>query len=877
MMMRRLVGILLYLFPAGFRRAFGADMLAAFDDRWSERRGFRVGPRIVFDLIASAVRERVASGRQRNPVEAEVKGESTMAILWRDICFACRTLLKSPAFTVVALVTIALGIGINTAMFSVANAVLWRSLPFPAADRIMWVGEVSRANASSAWGTTYLNFRDWQARSHSFEKLAGILNDERILRHGGEPTRVQGSAVTREFFETLAVAPEVGRIFTASDEQPGTQPAIVLSDALWRRRFGADPSIVGQTIHFDDLAATVIGVMPATFAMDEAEYWLPLDPVIDRYFTGHRDVWVLTAIGRLLPGHDPADAQREVEGIMAQIREAHPETKRDLVVKVTPLGVQLSRDLRPAVLALLGAVGVVLLIACANLAGLMSLRASARAREMAIRRALGAGRGRMIRQLLTECAVLAVAGGVAGIGVAYASLRGLSWLSPEARVAKASIDLPVLLFALAATLVTSLLFGAAPAITAARVDAIESLGSGARTSGGKRRAFARQVLVVAQVALCLLLLTGAGLLFRSLRRVLDVDPGFRVDHLASMRVELPNSYKTVTAVVGVYSRFMDGLKSMPGATGVTMVNALPISGGDSSGDLTIDGIASGVGELGTTSFRRAPPGYFEAMGIPLVRGREFAESDDVRHERVVIINESMARRFWPGQDPNGHRIKIGPRNNTSWLTIVGVVKDVRNVTLDADAGFATYQPFAQQPRTAMTFAIRTAGDPMQITAAAQRVIRGIEPLVMIDHVQTMSQRIGATIAPRRLNLTLFGLFSLFALVLAAIGLYGVVAYAAGQRTREYGIRMALGARSGDVLWLVLGQGLKLAVIGAVIGLAAAVELSGFIAKLLFGVEPTDPLTLAAVAALVACVATAASWLPAYRATRIAPTEALRLE
>ena len=541
--MRRIVNGLLYLLPAPFRRAFGEGMLQTFDDVWRERRGWRLAARTVLDLTATALVLQF-SGRVTASLPVR-KGDSPMAILWQDFCFALRTLRKSPAFTLVALATLALGIGVNTAMFSVANTVLWRSLPFPDPGRIVWVGEVDQSNQDNAWGSTYLNFRDWQARSHSFESLAGILRDERVLRRGTEPSRVSGSAVTHEFFEVLGVQPAAGRAINAGDEKPGSPLVIVLSDGMWRRRFGADPAIVGRTSHFDDLTATVIGIMPDRFeTLLPSEYWLPLSQVIDPYFATHRAVWVLTSIGRLRQGQTPVTAQTEVEGIMRQIRRDHPEVNRNFVMRVHPLQSQMSKDLRPALLALLGAVGVVLLIACANLAGLMSVRAASRAREMAIRSALGAGRQRMIRQLLTECATLAMAGGVAGIGLAFWATRALQWLNKDPRLLKVAIDLPVLLFAFGATLVTSLLFGVAPAIHAARIDAAEALKSGPRSGGGPRHTFARQVLVVAQVAMCLVLLVGAGLLFRSFRRVLDVDAGFKTDHLASMRVELPGNRKS---------------------------------------------------------------------------------------------------------------------------------------------------------------------------------------------------------------------------------------------------------------------------------------------------------------------------------------------
>ena len=869
-MIRVIIGFLIRIFPRRFREAFGADMIATFEDRWREKGGVRLAVRTIFDLAVSGVAQRMAEPSM--PVR---KGDSPMNLLLQDFRFALRSLSKSPAFSLVALATLALGIGVNTAMFSVANAVLWRSLPFQDPERIVWVGEVDRKNADVVWGTSYQNARDWQQRAHSFEKLAPVMRADRILRQTGDPVRVSGLAVTPEFFDVLGVQPAIGRAFAAADEQHGAAPVMVLSDAMWRKRFGADPAVMGRSIRLDDTAFTVIGIMPERFDYKQAEFWLAMEQVLPAYFRTHRSVWVLEAIARLRPGQTTRTAEQEMTAIVAQIRRDHPETVRDLVMRVSTLRSEIGRDLRPALVILLGAVAVVLLIACANLAGLMSVRAAARGREMAIRSALGAGRAGLMRQLLTECFTLAIAGAAAGIGLAMLVTRGLPLLTKDARLLQVAIDVRVLLFAVAAAIGTTLLFGLAPAIRAARADAADALKSGSRGSAGPKRALSRQALVVIQVAMCLMLLTGAGLLLRSFRRVLDVNPGFRADHLLSMRISMPPSYTRVAPALQAYAQFVAAIKALPGVADATMVNSLPISGGEGSGNITIEG--NPAADLGAASFRRSMPGYFQTMGIPLARGRDFNDADDAQHDPVVIINEAMARRFWPDADPMGRRIKIGPRDSGNWMTIVGVAKDVRNIGLDTAAGFATYNPIAQQPRLQMEVAIRTAGDPQWIAASAQRELRRIEPALLIDKVQTMSQRISDSVAPRRLNLMLFGLFSGLALVLASVGLYGVVAYAAAQRTQEFGIRMALGARPGDVVRLVLGQGLRLALAGVAIGTAASLALARLLTKLLYGVDPTDPLTMISVAVLLAAVALAACWLPARRVTRIAPTEALRIE
>jgi putative ABC transport system permease protein len=871
---RRAVAALLLLFPARFRRDFGGDMLATFEECWRERLGWRLAWRTAVDLLITAAKEHFTS---RPPVVAPAKGDKLMTVLWQDLRFALRTLSRSPGFTLVALATLALGIGANTAMFSIANSVLWRSLPYPHLDRVVMVGEVDSAKPDVYWGTSYLNFRDWHARATSFDAFASVMEDDRILREGAEPARISGSAVSHDFFNVMGVAPSLGRVFTEAEDRKGGPPVIVLSHRMWVTRFGGDPAILGRAIRCDDDVLTVIGVMPGGFEYQQAEFWTPIEQVVNPFFASHRNVWVMNAVGRLRYGKSASAAQKEVEATAAEIRRDHPETRRGLVVRVNPLRDQLTRDLRPALLILLGAVGVVLLIACGNLAGLMLVRSAGRAREMAIRSALGVGRRGLIRQLLTESALLAAAGGLAGIALANWATQSIGRLTKDPRLLDVHIDGSVLLFAAAATVATTILFGIAPAIRATRVDAGDALRSGSRTGMAPERALAQRVLVMAEVALCLVLLAGAGLLFKSFRRVVEVNPGFRADSLVTMRVELPDSYKTVPMVAAFYRRINEQISAIPGISAETLVNRLPISGGEGNGDITIEGRPSGDGELGTSTFRRIMPNYFSVMGIPLIRGRVLDDFDDGSRGRVVIINDSFARHFWPNQDSLGHRIKIGPRDAATWLTIVGVVGDVRQVGLDTEPPFSIYEPLMLVATSRFNVAARVSGDPAGAIASIRRELRSIEPAVLIDQAETMSQRIDESVAPRRLNLILFGLFAGLALLLSAVGLYGVAAYAAGQRTQEFGIRMALGAQRADVLRLVLGQGVRLAMIGVALGIAGAVGMARLMKGLLFGVEPADPGTLAAVAILLSIVMLMACWLPAYRATRIAPVDALRRE
>jgi putative ABC transport system permease protein len=865
--MHNIVAALLRLFPKRFRDQFGNDMLATFEDRWRERGGVNLAARTVVDLAASVVIEHHHSA---------LKGDNIVTILWQDLRYALRTLLKAPGFAVVAVITLALGIGVNTAMFSVARAVLWRSLPYPHPERLVSAIEVPVKTPDVFYGASYLNFLDWRAQAPSFERLAAILSDKDILREGTEPIPIAGAAVTQSFFDVLGVQPAIGRGFTADEDKKGAPPVVVLSHTMWRKHFAGDPAIIGRSVRFDQAMLKVIGIMPEEFDYPpQSEYWVPLETTINPYFATHRAVYVLTTIGRIRDGKTAASAQAEIAAVAERIRHDYPETNRGLTIRTLRMQELFGRDLKPALLALLGAAGLVLLIACGNLATLLMVRASGRARELAIRAALGAGRRRLIRQLLTECGLLSVFGGAAGVGLAVIATRSLTLLTQDPRLGGIHLDQTMLAFAMTVTIATNLLFGVLPAIRATRIDNVGTMKQS--RSGDPRRSRAQQFVVVAEVALCLVLLTGAGLLFESFRRVLDVNPGFRTDHLVTMHVNLPSTYKTMASVTGFYQQSTDRLSRLPGVTGASAANKLPISGGDAVGDVTIEGRPFIQGQAPASSFRRTLPNYFRLMGIALVRGREFDGEDDLKHPRVTIINESMARGVWPSEDPIGKRIRIGASSSTPWSTIVGIVKDVRQEGLDTAPAYSTYEPLAQNLQLSIVFTIRTAMEPASVIAAARSELQHLEPALLIDQVQTMSDRITASVAPRRLNLVLFGLFAALALVLASVGLYGVVAYAAGQRTQEFGIRMALGAQSNDVLRMVLGQGLRLAIAGIVIGIAASLALARVITTLLFGVRPYDPLTIVSVALLVTAVALAACWMPARRATRIAPTVALRCD
>jgi putative ABC transport system permease protein len=861
--MRRVVRALLWLFPERFRDEFGGDMLTTFDDRWREQRGWQLALRTIFDLLSAAALERP-------------RGDGGMTIFWQDLRYAVRTLARTPGFTMVALATLALGIAVNTSMFSVAHAVLWRGLPYPRPERLVIAGEIDPRVTNGYWGISYRSWVDWRAGATTFEYLAAVVNDEQVLREGSEATRVRGMFVSHDFFDVMGVAPAMGRVFGAEEDRKGGAATVVVSHRLWVTRLGADPAVLGRSIHLGDTAATVIGVMPAAFEYRGAEYWMPAEATLDDDARTRRSLWAADALGRLRANATVAQAEIELERIDAQIRREHPEVNRGFVVHVDPLRAVLSRDLRPALLALLGAVGLVLLIACGNLAGLMVVRATGRAREIAIRSALGVSSYRLIRQLLTESAVLAFVGGAAGVALAVPMTRGIVAMAKDPRVQDVPMDTTMLAFAAAATLLTTILFGIGPAIRATRIHATEALKSGSRTLGLPGRSRTQRALVVAEVALCVTLLVGAGLLFKSFRRLLEVAPGFRTDHLISMRVQLPSDYRTAAAVMGMYRRMSESLEAIGGVKTVTIATRLPISGGEPNGDINIEGRATKPGELGTSTFRRIMPEYFRALGIPLRRGRVFDEQDDGKHGRPVIINEAFARRFWPGQDPVGQRLRIGPPS-MPWLTIVGIVGDVRQIALDSGSVYSIYEPLPPRPAQQVEIAARVTGETAAVLSSARVALRTLEPRLVVDRMGTMTERLDDSVSPRRSILILFATFAGLALVLAALGLYGVVAYAASQRTQEFGIRVALGAQPGDVLRLVLGQGIRLALAGVLLGTIATLALSRLLTALLFGVEPTDPWVMAAVALLLTSVAAAACWLPARAATRVAPLDALRGE
>ena len=803
-----------------------------------------------------------------------------MRTLWQDLRYGARMLLKKPGFTLIAILTLALGIGANTAIFSVINAVLLRPLPYPEPDRLALLYETNPQKGRDDIGVSYPNFADWQAQNQSFEQLAAFRTGGVIFAGKDEPARLQAAVVSADFFELLRVKPLRGRFFLQEEDKVGGEPVVVVSQAFWQNQFGGDKQLSGQQITLNSKPYTVIGVAPSDFALppgDQTEVWLALGPMADQM--RNRAVHSLTAVGRLKHGVELRQAQADLASIANRIQQQNPASDPGHGVYVMSGYESLIKNARPSLLTLLVAVGCLLLIACANVANLLLARAEARQKEIAIRTALGASQGRIIRQLLTESMLLAVVGGAAGLLLATWGVEALVGSLPNdlPRAKEISVDHIVFGFCAALSLLTGLIFGIIPALTRAKPSLNETLKEGGKSSAVFGRAWIRGALIVSEVALSLALLICAGLLLKSFWRLMQVDPGFQADHLLTLNVTLiGDKSKDESQVISFFRELPSRLGSLPGVTGVSAVSNLPISGGDGNGDLTIEGRDFPPALTPAASFRRILPNYFSVMGVPLKRGREFNERD-TGADKVVIINESMARRFWPGGDAVGKRIKIGPPQNEPWLTIVGVASDVKNIGLEASPLLATYEPHAQRPWTTMNLAIRAESDPLSQVNAVRGALRAIEKDLLVRNFGTMEERIRLSVSQRRFNMALLVIFAALALLLAVIGVYGVMSYTVTQRVHEIGLRMALGAQVNDVLKLIVGYGMRLVLIGASLGLLASYILTRWMKDLLFSVSPTDPLTYGAVAAMLMLIGLLACYLPARRATKVDPMVALRCE
>ncbi|HEX8179602.1 MAG TPA: ABC transporter permease [Pyrinomonadaceae bacterium] len=806
-----------------------------------------------------------------------------MGNFWQDVRYGARMLWRSPGFTVVAVLALALGVGATTAIFSVMNAVLWRPLPFREPDRLVMIWMDNRRFGMHEDIHSYPNYEDYRNQNTTFAQLAAYTTQGFNLTGVGEPERVIGAATTATFFEVMGTPPALGNPFTQEAEQPGRDTVVLISHGLWQRRFGGDPQVIGQNISLNGATRTVVGVMPPDFAFPgkEIDLWVPLAAPPDAKQA--RSAFWLSIIGRLKPGVTFEQARTELGGIWARLEQQYPDLG-GYGVNPVPLHTQIVGNVRPALFVLLGAVGFVLLIACANVANLLLARATARGREIAIRAALGAGRGRIVRQLLTESVLLALAGGVAGALLAMWGLGALKALAPAdtPRLEQIGVDARVFAFALGLSCVTALVFGLAPALQASKPDLNETLKEGGRsdTTGGRGRRL-RDLLVVSEIALTLVLLVGAGLLLKSFVRLQEFKLGYRPEGLLTASVSLPRAkYSERAKRVAFYEQLMERLRNSPGVEGVAAVGTILLSNTPNSTIITIEGRPNPrAAERTEVPFDATTPDFFKVMGTPLLRGRFFDARDRDGATPVAIVNETFARKFFPNEDPLGHRYLYGDPGgeDSQWLTIVGVVADMKRTDFNAEVRPETFFPHAQGGAGSMMLVVRTAGDPAALANLVRTQVRALDPDQPVYAVRTMDEQLSERRAQRRFNMLLLGLFAGLALALAAVGLYGVMAYTVTQRTHELAVRMALGARAADVFRLVVGRGMLLAAVGIAVGFAASLALTRLMTGLLFSVSATDPATYAAVSFLLASVALAGCLVPARRATKVDPMVALRYE
>src|SRR5262245_33046883 len=818
-----------------------------------------------------------------------------MQALLQDLRYGARMLLRRPGFMLIAVITLSLGIGANSAIFSVVNGVLLRELPYREPQRLVMVWSDRPLQAAqkgwTEWPFTGADFRDLRDQNQSFEQMAAFEPSQETNITGGEPESLFGVSATANLFALLGVEAGHGRVFLPEEGQPGNNRVVILSDGLWRRRFGSDPKVVGQTISLNNDPYTVVGVAPAGFQFPpkaglpsqfgfsrEVDFFTPL--ALTPGELNDRGRGFLIVIARLKSQTGFEQARAEMVGIAERLARQYPDSNKNESVRLTPLHQQVVGNVQTALLALLGAVGFVLLIACANVADLLLARGAAGQKEMVIRAALGAGRGRMIRQLLTESLLLAVLAGALALLLAVWGVDLLRTTLPDTfpRAAGIGVDARVFGFTLVVSLLTGIVFGLIPALQGSRTDLNETLKEGGRSSGGGGHNRLGGLLVVSEVALSLLLLAGAGLTLRSFIRLMSVDPGFDPQNALTVAISLPQSKYGGPQRAAFFQQMLERLRALRGVRSAGAAFP-PLGLWENSDGFRIEGrppAPPGAPQLFAS--RVVSGDYFKAMKIPLLKGRVFTESESLNQPPVIIINEAMARQYWPNEDPIGKRLISSSDGWRAWREIVGVVKDVRYAALDKEAKAQMYIPFNHDSGiTYRTLVIRADGDPMSLVAAVRSQVQAIDKDQPISHIRTLEELVANSVAQRRFNMLTLAILAGVALLLAAVGIYGVTSYSVEQRRHEIGVRMALGARTGDVLRLLLGQGMKLVAVGVAIGLAAAFALTRLISNLLFGVRATDLVTFSAIAILLAGVAAVACYLPAWRATKVDPMVALRCE
>ena len=811
-----------------------------------------------------------------------------MLTLWQDLRFALRVLGKAPGFTTIAVLTLALGIGANTAIFSVVDAVLLRPLPFPRSDRLVSVRYFDTLNKLAQDSVGYPDFFDWRKQNRVFSSLTAFHDGSYTLTGTDEPAHLSGEIVTSDFFSTLQVAPELGRGFLREEEQKGRH-VVVLSDALWRSRFGADPGIIGRNIRLNDNSYTVVGVAPRGFAFPIAtpaiQLWTTCGDDPDMLV--ERGAHLLAVVARLKDGVIPSQAQADIARINANLAKQYPESNLHFAgATIEPELQHLVGDVEPALLILFGAVGLVLLIACANVANLLLARSTTREKEMAIRAALGAGRLRVIRQLLSESVVLSLIGGALGLLIAQWGTAALLQMVPQdiPRIAQIEMNGPVFAFTFAVAVLTGILFGLAPALHASKANLGDSLKETARgASGGRQHNRLRGALVVSEMALALTLLLAAGLMIQSFARLQEVSPGFNSHNLLTFTVGLSDTRYTTIQQKNFYRQLLARLNALPGVASAASTLPVALSGNNFDISFTIQGRPVTKGDEPDEETGFVSPGYFKTMGIPLLEGRDFADTDTAASSPyVVIVNQAFARKFFPNEDAVGKRINPGLSDSdvkqTPQREIVGVVGNVKTRHLSTQDRPEYYFPYSQALISShLTMLLRTKAAPESVVGAARDAVHSMDSALPVYNMKTMDQYVGASVSEPRFSTALLAIFAGLALALTALGLYGVVSYSVAQRTREIGIRMALGAQLADVLKMVIGQAGLLLLIGWGAGIALSLGVTWLLASELYGISATDPLTIAAVSVVLAVVAFLASYIPARRAMHVDPMVALRYE
>ncbi|HKS27512.1 MAG TPA: ABC transporter permease [Pyrinomonadaceae bacterium] len=809
-----------------------------------------------------------------------------MKILRQDLRYTFRLLWKDKSFAAIAIFTLALGIGANTAIFSVVDAALLRPLPYREPDRLVHLWEATTQKQFGEREASYPDYLDWKEQNQTLEGVAGYQRRTFTLTGRDAPDLIRGAGVTDNFFQVLGVEPQLGRAFQSGEDKPGAELLVMLGNSLWKQRFNSDPNIVGQSLMLNGASYRVVGVLPQSFQFApgaEAQVWVPLNPSPQQQ--SRRYMHWLNIVARLKPGVTPEQARADLGNVARRITEAHPDSHTGTHIRVVGLHEQIIGNVKPILLVLLCTVCFVLLIACANVANLLLARSASRQKEIAIRTALGASHWRLLRQLLTESSVLGLMGGALGMLLAVWGVDLLVSRLPEAQLSAMpylrglSMNRTVLLFTLGVSLLTGMVFGLAPALQSAKLNLQETLKEGGRTSSASSHRRLRNLFVVSEIALALLLLVGAGLMMKSLVRLLEVSPGFNPDNLLTMRVPLPaTKYPEDANLVAFHRELLERVETLPGVKGVATVSVIPLTGGNTSRFMAEDRPAPPPGTELEANTRDITPNYFDVMNVPLIRGRAFSEQDKADSPPVAIVNQTFANRLYPGEDAVGKRLLV-PSVQAPPVEIVGVVADEKVTRMDVATTPVLYSPYLQDPGRMLNLVIRTSSDPGQLTASVRSEIQRLDADLPVFDVRTMQEVIDRSPSTflRRYPAFLIGTFAAISLVLAVIGIYGVISYSVTQRTQEIGVRMALGAQRRDILKMIIGQGMLLALLGVSLGLVAAFLLTRFLESLLFNVSARDPLVYTGVSLLLIVVALLACYIPARRATRVDPMTALRYE